>query len=35
MVESARALVARRTGKDVSGLLGFDPLDALRALLRR
>jgi hypothetical protein len=35
MVDAARARVARVTGKDVRGLLGFDPLAALRALLER
>ena len=35
MLETARARLARSTGKDVGGLLGFDPLAALRALLRR
>lgn len=35
MVESARARVAKLTGKDVGALLGFDPLAALRALLER
>jgi hypothetical protein len=35
MLESARARVAKRTGKDVGALLGFDPLAALRALLQR
>jgi hypothetical protein len=32
---AARAQVARLTGKDVGGLLGFDPMAALRALLER
>jgi hypothetical protein len=35
MFDAARARVARVTGKDVTGLLGFDPLAALRALLER
>jgi hypothetical protein len=35
MVDAARSRVARVTGKDVRGLLGFDPLAALRALLER
>ena len=35
MLEAARSRVARRTGKDVGVLLGFDPLAALRALLQR
>ncbi len=35
MLEAARSRVARRTNKDVSALLGFDPLAALRALLQR
>jgi hypothetical protein len=34
-VEAARARIAKVTGKDVRGLLGFDPLSALRALLER
>jgi hypothetical protein len=34
-VDSARARVAKLTGKDVGALLGFDPLAALRALLER
>jgi hypothetical protein len=35
MVDAARARIAKATGKDVRGLLGFDPLSALRALLER
>jgi hypothetical protein len=35
LLEAARARVAKSTGKDVSALLGFDPLAALRALLQR
>ena len=35
MLDAARTRVARSTGKDVSALLGFDPLAALRALLQR
>jgi hypothetical protein len=35
MLDSARAQVAKRTGKDVGALLGFNPLEALRALLQR
>ena len=35
MLDAARASVAKRTGKDVGALLGFDPLAALRALLQR
>jgi hypothetical protein len=35
MVDAARSRVARVTGKDVRGLLGFDPLAALRSLLER
>src|ERR1019366_3214808 len=35
MLEAARAHIAKRTGKDVGALLGFDPLAALRALLQR
>jgi hypothetical protein len=35
LVESVRARVAKVTGKDVGGLLGFDPMAALRALLER
>jgi hypothetical protein len=35
MLEAARARVASITGKDVGTLLGFDPLAALRSLLRR
>jgi hypothetical protein len=35
MVDSARARIAKITGKDVGALLGFDPLAALRALLER
>ncbi len=35
VVDAARARVAKSTGKDVGALLGFDPLAALRALLRR
>jgi hypothetical protein len=34
-LDSARSRVAKRTGKDVGALLGFDPLAALRALLQR
>ena len=33
--ESLRSRFAKFTGKDVGGLLGFDPLEALRALLER
>jgi hypothetical protein len=32
---AARARVAAMTGKDVSQVLGFDPMAALRALLER
>jgi hypothetical protein len=35
VVDSARARIAKLTGKDVGALLGFDPLAALRALLER
>jgi hypothetical protein len=35
LLDSARTRVARRTGKDVGALLGFDPLALLRALLQR
>jgi hypothetical protein len=35
MLEAARARVGGFTGKDIGALLGFDPLEALRALLRR
>jgi hypothetical protein len=35
MLDAARSRVAKRTGKDVGALLGFDPLAALRALLQR
>jgi hypothetical protein len=35
MLDAARSRLADRTGKDVGGLLGFDPLAALRALLQR
>ena len=35
ILDAARAQVAKRTGKDVGALLGFDPLAALRALLQR
>ena len=35
LLEGARARVAGLTGRDVGALLGFDPLAALRALLRR
>ena len=35
MLDAARAQIAKRTGKDVGALLGFDPLAALRALLQR
>jgi hypothetical protein len=35
MVDAARTRVAKISGKDVRGLLGFDPLAALRALLER
>ncbi len=34
-LDGLRVRVAKMTGKDVSGLLGFDPLAALRALLER
>jgi hypothetical protein len=34
-LEGVRARVAKVTGKDVGGLLGFDPMEALRALLER
>lgn len=35
LVASARAKLGAATGKDVPGSLGFDPMAALRALLRR
>jgi hypothetical protein len=35
MIDAARTRIAKATGKDVRGLLGFDPLAALRALLER
>jgi hypothetical protein len=35
MIGAARAQVATLTGKDVGGLLGFDPMAVLRALLER
>ncbi len=35
LLDAARSRVARSTGKDVTALLGFDPLAALRALLQR
>jgi hypothetical protein len=35
LLEAARARVGGFTGKDIGALLGFDPLEALRALLRR
>jgi len=35
LLDAARARAAKLTGKDVTGLLGFDPLAALRALLQR
>ncbi len=35
LLDAARARVAKATGKDVGGLLGFDPMAALRALLQR
>jgi hypothetical protein len=35
VVDAALARVAKITGKDVAALLGFDPLEALRALLER
>ena len=35
LVSSTRAHIARATGKDVTALLGFDPLAALRQLLQR
>jgi hypothetical protein len=35
MIGAARARVATITGKDVGGLLGFDPMAVLRALLER
>jgi len=35
MVDAARARVAKVAGKDVRGLLGFDPLAVLRSLLQR
>ena len=35
MLDAARSRVAKRTGKDVGAMLGFDPLAALRALLQR
>jgi hypothetical protein len=35
MLAAARSRIANVTGKDVAALLGFDPLEALRALLER
>jgi hypothetical protein len=35
MFAAARARVAKVTGKDVAALLGFDPLETIRALLER
>ena len=35
LVDTARARIAKITGKDIAALLGFDPLAALRALLER
>jgi hypothetical protein len=35
LVGAARSQVAKLTGKDVGGLLGFDPMSVLRALLER
>lgn len=35
LLDTARARIARITGKDIAALLGFDPLAALRALLER
>jgi hypothetical protein len=35
LLDVARTQLAKRTGKDVGGLLGFDPMAALRALLQR
>jgi hypothetical protein len=35
MLDAARARLGGVTGKDIGALLGFDPLEALRALLRR
>jgi hypothetical protein len=35
LLKMARARLGAATGKDVSGSLGFDPMAALRALLRR
>jgi hypothetical protein len=35
LMEATRSRLARIAGKDVRGLLGFDPLAALRALLER
>jgi hypothetical protein len=35
MLAAARKRVAKVTGKDVAALLGFDPLEAIRALLER
>jgi hypothetical protein len=35
LVESVRGRIAKATGKDVGGILGFDPMAALRALLER
>jgi hypothetical protein len=34
-MSSARAQFAKATGKDVTTLLGFDPMAALRQLLQR
>jgi hypothetical protein len=35
MLAAARKGVAKVTGKDVAALLGFDPLEVIRALLER
>jgi hypothetical protein len=35
MLAAARKRVAKVTGKDVAALLGFDPLEVIRALLER
>lgn len=35
LVDAARSRFAKITGKDITALLGFDPLAALRALLQR
>jgi hypothetical protein len=35
LVDAARARIAKITGKDIGGLLGFDPMATLRALLER